>query len=260
MMRRLVQAVVTALLVGIAGPASAGSIDAAKIAAVDKAAAAFTALGKDSYQLGKTAPRESDPAVKPLVDAVYDTAGLAALAPIPFTDIDKLNDWSLKVVGVGSVYVFAGTGVSDPGQIQHVDEKLQKQLQQNTVDYGPEMGRYLDSSLQVTQALVTSIIAEIEAKPTQFKNPEVQHGLAQIRGGLKQTLGGVVTSLLTPGLDPAWMRARLPALKAMGPVAAMFLLPDDRKEVADMTNEVAGALPDPAVKQGLADFAKMMGS
>ena len=82
--------------------------------------------------------------------------------------------------------------------------------------------------------------------------------MPRFAGGLKQTLGGVVTSLLTPGLDPAWMRDRLPALKAIAPIAAKFLLPDDRKEIVDLTKQVAGALSDPVIKQDLGDFAKML--
>ena len=113
-MRRIVETMLLVCLLGFAGEAAAGTIEDSKIAAVDKAAAAFAALGKDSYQVGKSAPREFDPAVKPLIDAVYDTSGLGALSPIAFSDIDKLNDWSLKVVEVGSVYVFAGTGVLRP--------------------------------------------------------------------------------------------------------------------------------------------------
>ena len=246
-------------LVAYAGVAAAGTLDDATIAAVDTAATVLTAMGKDSFKPGNKPPRQSDPAVKSLIDTVFDTGGLMALAPIAFPDLDKLNDWSLKVVGVGSVYVFAGSGIADPSQLRDIDDKLQQRLERNTVDYAPEMGRYLDSSMQVTQALVTAVMTEMALKPTEFKNPQVQTGLARIRSGLKQTLNGVVTSLLTPGLDPAWIRGRLPPLNAIGPTAAKFLLQADRKEVADIANQVAAALSDAAVKQGLADFVKTLG-
>lgn len=258
-MRRCLFALLSIGLAVGAGAAWAGSLPAGKIAAVDKAAAGFAAMAKGSAESGKP-PRQSDPAVKALLDTVFDTQGLAALAPIAFADIEGLNDWSLKINDVGAVYVFAGTGISDPAQIANVTEAMTRRVGQNRIDFSPEMGRYLDASLQVTQALVLSVMAEMEAKPETFKNAQVQQGLAEIRGRVKQSLSGVLAWFLTPGLDPAWMRGRLPVLAAIAPVAAKFLQADDRRELSRTAQQVAGAVSDAAVKQGLTQFAKTIGT
>jgi hypothetical protein len=56
------------------------------------------------------------------------------------------------------------------------------------------------------------------------------------------------------------MRDRLPVLAAIAPVAAKFLQADDRQELSHTAREVAAALGDAGVKQGLAQFAKTIGT
>lgn len=258
-MRRLFFALLFVVFAAGTGAASAGNLPAGKIAAVDKAAASFVTMAKGSAESGKP-PRQSDPKVKPLLDTVFDTQGLAALAPIAFSDIGGLNEWSLKINDVGIVYVFSGTGITDPSQVTSIDEAMKQRVARNTVDFGPEMGRYMDASLQVTQALLVSVMAEMTAKPAEFKNAQVQQGLAEIRGGVRQSLHGVLTSFLTPGLDPGWMRGRLPVLADIAPVAAKFLGAADRQALSQTAQEVAGKIGDAEVKQGLAQFAKTIGT
>ncbi|HVC50534.1 MAG TPA: hypothetical protein VND87_00785 [Stellaceae bacterium] len=258
-MRRFLFAFSMLGLLVAAGAATAGNLPADKLAAVNKAAASFVVMAKGSAENGKP-PRQSDPQVKALLDTVFDTGGLAALAPIAFSDLNGINDWSLKINDVGIVYVFAGTGINDPSQLSNFTEKMRQKVGQNTIDYGPEMGRYLDSSLQVTQALLLSVMAEMSAKPDNFKSTQVQRGLTEIRGGVQESLNGVMTSFLTPGLDPAWMRERLPALAAIAPVAAKFLLASGRHELSETAQQVARSMSDATVKAALVQFAKTVGT
>jgi len=258
-MRRIVQVLWLAAIVGFAGTAAAAGLDQARIAAMEKAADVFLTLGKDAHQTGQP-PRQSDPAVRALLDPIFDTGGLAALAPIVFADLDKLNAWTMRVASVGSIYIFSGTGVPDFAHLHGVDEKLQQKVAENTVAYAPEVGRYFDSSVQVSQAMVAAVMAEVAAKPANFRNPQAERGLGQIRSGVKQTVSGVVTTFLTPGLDPAWMRARLAPLTAAAPVVAKFLAQDDRDELREVIKQVAAAVGDPALKQGLAALGEMFGA
>src|SRR5262249_46756202 len=101
----------------VGSPASAASLDIAKIAAIDKAADGFAAMARDAYRTGQP-PRQTDPAAKALLDTVFDTSALKDGTPVPFAEADKLNDWVLRVVTVGSVYIFAGTGITDFARLQ----------------------------------------------------------------------------------------------------------------------------------------------
>ena len=61
-----------------------------------------------------------------------------------------------------------------------------------------------------------------------------------------------------PG-KPEWLRARLPPLLALAPVAAKFLPAADRSEVREIAREVAGQFTDPEIKTALDNFAKAVG-
>jgi hypothetical protein len=241
-------------------PIQAAALDVAKIAAIDKAADGFSAMARDAYRTGQP-PRQTDPAAKALLDIVFDTSPLKTGGPVPFAEIDKLNNWVLRVVTVGSVYIFAGTGVTDFARLQAkpLDETQQRQIELNTAAFAPELGRYFDAEVQLEQALVETTMVELAAHPAGYATPQAEGGLNKMRGGLKQTLTGVIVTMLTAGLEPDWLRARLPPLIAVAPVAAKFLSPADRSELRDIAQEVAGQLTDPGVKSGLDNFAKAIG-
>jgi hypothetical protein len=259
MIRRLVR--VLWIAVFAAGNAAvAANFDPAQIAAIDKAADAFAEMGKDAYKTG-TPPRLSDATVKALLDVIFATEKLNdGPDSVPFERLDKLNDWLLRVVKTGMVYVFAGTGIADFEKAASVDAKAQQQTQQriaaNTVAFAPEMGRYYDAQLAVSRALIDSVTTELTAHPDKLTSAAATSGLAQMRNGMTQTLIGVVTTFMVPGIEPAWMRERELVLVAIAPSAAKFLDPGQRKKVGDTTLQVANSMSDQAVKDGLVAFAK----
>lgn len=247
------------LLTIMCGAAAAAGLDPAHMAAVDRAAAAFLAMAKDAYQSGNP-PREADPVVKPLLDTVFGTAGLNSSGPLPFAQLGSLNDWTVRVVAVGSVYVFAATGIPDFEHLTSLDEKQEQQIVRNTVAFAPEIGRYFDAELAIEQAMIECILAELAADPPTYQSQSARHGLETTRGGVKQTLTGVMTTLLTPGIDRQWVRARLPALTAIAPIAAKFLSAQDRSELRDIAAEVAERIDDPTAAAGLGAIAGVFGS
>src|SRR5580704_2745649 len=154
-MRRMVFGFLVVALAGFGGgTASAAGVDAAKVAAVKKAASDFTALAKGSETSGQP-PRESDPKVKALLDVVFDTSVLNTSQPLPASELGNVNEWMLQVLTVGTVYYFAGTGYTDFSKVAGLDqaaqEKLQQQINKNVAAFAPEMGRYLDAQLQVME-------------------------------------------------------------------------------------------------------------
>src|SRR5207253_532378 len=110
--------------------------------------------------------------------------------------MEKLNTWTLRVVSVGSVFIFAGTGIPDFSrlQAQGIDDKQRQQIVHNTVAFAPELGRYFDTELRLEQALVEAAMAEIAAHPAGYGTAQAQGGLAKMGAGLKQTLTGVLTT------------------------------------------------------------------
>jgi putrescine transport system permease protein len=98
--RRLGALAIVAALCAANADAMAAGVDAARIAAIDKAAAAFAVLAKDAYRSGAP-PREAEPAVGKLLGTLFDTAGLNGSSAPPFTEVDVLNDWLSRLAQVG---------------------------------------------------------------------------------------------------------------------------------------------------------------
>jgi hypothetical protein len=256
-MQRMLQVLFVLAISGFGGAAGAATIENARFAAVDKAADEFIALSKDSYKTGQP-PRQTDGKVGPLLDTVFNTAGVNEGPPAPMADLDKLNEWMLRVVRVGSVYVFAGTGIDDLSQIKALDQKQQQQITKNTAAFAPEIGRYFDAEIDLEHALIDAVDAEMKAHPEKYQSAQSQGGLAKLKGGLKQTLGGALSTFVTPGISVAWMRARLRPLTSIAPSIARSLAEPDRRQLADLSREVAGRIDDAEVKGGLQSFAKVL--
>ncbi|MFI4988681.1 MAG: hypothetical protein ACHQF3_14720 [Alphaproteobacteria bacterium] len=256
-MGRMLHVTALILLLALAGRAAAAPLEPQKLAAVQAAALDFAALAKDSYVSGQP-PRQADPAVKALLDTVFDMTALEAAEPLAFSELGKLNDWTIAVLKVGTVYMLAGTGTSDIAQAAG-DPKLAERIERNTADYAPEMGRYLDAQIRVMDAMIRSVAAHLAAYPQELEKPNVKSGLAKIRAGTKQTLVGALTTLLNRGLDDGWRRDRLPALAHFAPTAAKFLEPEDGRAVRQAALDVAETMPDPDVERGLMSLANIFG-
>lgn len=248
MRRALALAAVLATLA--ATPAAA--IDAARATLLTKTSEAFVDLAKGSHKSG-TPPRLSDPAARALIDTVFDTRELAAAGARPMAELGHLNAWNLAVLKIGVVYILAGTGATD---IATLDQAAQQRVEQNTVTFAPEFGRYFDAQLALQGAIVDTVQAFLaSASKDDLAKPNLRAGVQQIRSGLAQTIGGVIATLETTGLTDSWRRERLPALTAIGRKAAAFLLPEDARSLAGTARAAAGPMADPAVKAGLTAFA-----
>jgi hypothetical protein len=160
------------------------------------------------------------------------------------------------VLQTGAIYILAGTGIADITKASSAD---QKQIGLNIVAFAPEVGCYYDAQLAVPRAETDTLVAEIAANPDLFTSSQAMHGLATTRGGLTQTLIGIVTTFPLTGVDPAWIRDREVALMAFAPSAVKFLEADSRKQIAAAALRVAEGIEDPGAKEGLTAFAKAIG-
>src|SRR3954470_5987390 len=158
-MRRYVQ--ILTVLAALAAPCSiaqAQTLNAAKIDSINKAADSFLARAKDSQTTGQP-PRYSDPAVKPLLDTVFNTKDIEG-KPTPWSAVPLLQDWNRAALKVGLVYYLAGTGTDDASIVSKDPQKTQK-ANSNTAAFAPEFGRYYDAQLRIHAAMVDAAAAQV---------------------------------------------------------------------------------------------------
>jgi hypothetical protein len=250
-------ALALALLAAIALPAGA-QVDAAKLPAAKAAADSFVVMAKGSEKTGE-APRESDPAVKRLIEAVFDTRDVEAAKTIPFQTITQLSERMLTGLKVGVVYMLAGTGAADLNEIGKVADADMK-VNLNVIKFAPEMGRFYDFQMRIQGAVIDAVLARMAtAKPDELAKPSFVSGLADIRGGGARTVAGVIETLAINGLADQWLRDRQPALAAIAPKLAKFLLPEQKAELQKLAIACANVTDEPQVKQSLLQFAAVVG-
>lgn len=230
-------------------------VDSAKLPAAKAAADKFVALAKDSEKTGNV-PRQNDPAVKSLLDAVFDTRDVDAAQSIPFKSATALSERMLTGVKVGVVYMLAGTGATDISQLGSVaDAEIKVNL--NVIKFDAEMGRFFDFQIRMQSALVSSVLARLAAaKPGDWAKPNFKSGLDDVRQGTQRTVSGLIETLAVNGISEPWRRERLPALAAIVPKLAKFLEPEQKDQLHKLALACADVMDDPQVKQGLQQFAK----
>ena len=237
------------------GMAEAQTLDAARIARINTATESFLALAKDSHTTGKP-PRYSDPAVKPLLDTVLDTKQIESGKPLPWSDVQKLTDWSQAATKVGLVYYLAGTGTKDLNVVAK-DPTLTQKANQNTVIFAPEFGRYYDAQINLQSALIDTASAQVlAATPEQRKDPEFRKTLNNISDGAAKSVIGLLHTFVLEGLPADWLFLRVALLLKITPKAAKFLAPDDRQLLRNAAAEAATQIKDPDVKSGVNAIAR----
>jgi hypothetical protein len=238
----------------LSAPAFAdGALAPAKVVAVRKAADELTKMGAASRQTGQP-PREADAQVKTLLDTVFDIRLVSAAEPLPFSEIDRLNDWNKAVIDVGLVYILSGSRAADLTQAAS-DPTFPKQVEKNTVAFAPEMGRYMDAQLGMSQAMLALIDAHLAAHPADREKSNFKKGLPQVYDGSAQTLASAISTLPTAGLSDAWRKQRLTAMQSLGPHVAKIVDADDAKALYDMSLQAGQGSSDAELQAGLKKLA-----
>jgi clan AA aspartic protease (TIGR02281 family) len=215
--------------------AQAASLDLSRIAAVDQAADAFLAKAADAKKSGQV-PRQSDPAIAPLLDTVFDTNSLSHGA-IDFADLDKLQDWLARVAAVGGVYVAASRTVHDAGI------------------FGPEMGRFIDAAVRVMQAIADCITAELDTSAGQQLSPAELRKIEQSRTATTGSLENFIEADRGPGLTNVWVRERLTVMTTAAPSFARFLKPAQLARLRGAVVRMNGEVRDKTIRGGFASLA-----
>jgi clan AA aspartic protease (TIGR02281 family) len=215
--------------------AQAASVDPSRITAIDQAASDFLTRAAAARKTGEV-PRQSDPAVSTLLETVFDTGDLRHGTP-PYADLGKLDDWLLRIVAVGRVYIAAGRAVHDLGV------------------FGAEIGRFVDAAIAVEQAITDCMTAELIAHPGVTLSPTDQRKLAQLRAAVTDTIGEMIDLWREPGLTVGWVRDRVTALIAAAPSLARFLTPEELARLRAKTLRLAAAIRDKPLRGILSTLA-----
>lgn len=242
-----------AVVILLATAVAQARVDPAKLSAAQSAAARFLQLAKGSGTSGQV-PRESDPAVRPLLDMVFDTSDIAG--PVSFQELTPLSQRMVTGAQIGTVYMLAGTGAADLAGLAN-DPQADAKVNRNVVRFAPEMGRFLDFELVVQSAIVEAVLVQLaSATPAELARPNFQSGLASIRQGSLRTVASVIETLTVDGLSDEWRRNRLPALAGIAPRLARFLEPGQRADLERLAITCADAMSDPTLKRTLQAFAR----
>ncbi|WP_146618813.1 hypothetical protein [Rhodoplanes elegans] len=242
-----------AVVLLLAATVAQARVDPARLSAAQSAAARFMQLAKGFETTGQV-PRESDPAVRPLLDMVFDTSDVTG--PVSFQELTPLSQRMVTGAQIGTVYMLAGTGTTDLAGLAN-DPQADAKVNRNVVRFAPEMGRFLDFELVVQNAIVEAVLVQLaSAKPAELARPNFQSGLASIRQGSLRTVASVIETLTVDGLSDEWRRSRLPALAGIAPRLARFLEPGQRASLEQLALACADAMADPSLKRSLQAFAR----
>jgi hypothetical protein len=246
--------ILAAVLAAFVCPAAA-QVDRSKAAAAKSAADNFVKLSQGSEKSGN-APRATDAAAKPLIDATFDSRDVEGAKAVTFQDISGLSERMMNGVKVGVVYMLAGTGVTDLSQLGGVDDAAVK-VNLNVIKFAPEMGRFFDFQMRMQGAIIDAVLDRMAtAKPDDLNKPNFKSGLADIRQGSQRATAGVIETLAVNGIEAQWIRDRIPALTAIAPKLGKFLEPQQRAELQQLANACADVMDDAQVKASLQAFAK----
>jgi hypothetical protein len=223
-------------------------IDPAQLNGAKKAAGEFLALAKDAPATGRP-PRLAEPAIRALLDKVFDLARIEG-ATLAAADIPKAGDWFEAGDRVGAVYILAGTGVSDIGQLQNT-ANVQQRTQRNVAEFSAEFARYLDF-----QVKLAGIMAAAELKRGASSDAaEMKWGTETVRSTLAQSLIGSLTTLAYDGPGDEWRRQRLAVMTKVAADAARMLTADQARAVRQHALTVVPFVRDKSIQDGIRAMA-----
>lgn len=224
-------------------------LDRAKISAAEKAANDFARLGRDSFKSGQP-PRESDPAVKALLDIAFDSSA-GSPSSIEFSDLPRINQWMANGDKIGIVYMLAGTGTSNLAQAA-TNPKTAKLIPKNIASFQVEYGRFTDFQLALWNLALDAIVAKIDAaSEAERKNPKFVGGYIQFSNIIAQSIAGVLSTFATDGITDEWRRARLVPLKEIVPKARQALPLPMREKLRELAREVGDNSENTEIKASL---------
>lgn len=244
-------------MVQMTGLVGVDTLEQGRLSAIKTAAKTLLDRASDSHRAGNP-PRRSEPEMAKLIDLVFDASALNGKVLSP-AEIQNALDWFDIGDSVGTLYVVAGTGFSDPGKVP-ATEAMQQRMQANVVKFSDEFGRYVDFQITVLAAAAKAIAsAEKNSLPEDWEKSVAKAKQQGVRADLAQTMASDLVSLAYSGNSDRWRLARIAALKNVAPTAAAFLGPDEVKTVRERALQVVEYQQNPAVQDELRKLADLVG-
>ena len=228
-------------------------IEQAQLDNVKTAASDFLMLAKDSPTTGRP-PRQSEPTIAALLDKIFDLSEIEG-ATLAVSDVGKANEWFVAGDRVGTVYILAGTGVSDINKLPN-DPNVQRRTHRNVAEFAPEFARYLDFQVKLAGIMMDAEVNRTARAPQDTDRPEVKREIDEVRSTLAESLTGDLTTLAYEGLTDDWRRQRLAVMTQIAPKAATFLKPEQARALRDHALAVATFVRDKSVQDAVKGLAE----
>jgi len=232
---------------------SAASGLAPRSEAAQQAADRFATLAAGAATSGQ-APRLSDPVSGPLLNEVFDTSAIPVFTGT-HADMHAMEGWSGAVTKVGRVYMFAGTGVTDPAT--PMTDALQARVDHNLATYAPEIGRYFDAQVVLlSRVTATGYYVLVTGDYNETQRDE---GMQDLRGAARGIYAAdldTIAKTQTQGTaDDAWRLARVKVMVVMAPRLSTLADPTVYLPLQHKARDIEAATNDPALKAELELFA-----
>jgi len=232
-------------------------IDPARLSQIRDAADDFLSLAKDAHVTGRP-PRQTDPAVRALLDKVFDLASIEGTT-LTASDITKANEWFTAGDRIGTVYILAGTGASDITRLS-TDRNVQQRTHRNVAAFAPEFARYLDFQAKLATIMADAELNRAAKADEDLDHPAVKREFAEVRATLAESLTGDLTTLAYDGLNDEWRRQRLAVLMQVAPKAAKFLSPEQAQALREHALTVATFVREKPIQDTVRAFADVVAS
>jgi hypothetical protein len=242
--------------VRVAGTVGTARLDPARLRAIDGAYDAFMMQAREAYRSGNP-PRQFDTKVYALLSTVFDVGDLSSRT-LAGADIDEAIRWFNSGDTVGSVYVLAGTGVTDFAGLP-ADAAVQRQLRTNVVSFSDEYGRYIDFQVMLLAAIAAAQASHTATGPrAEVESADFKAKVAGIKPLLAQALKSDFISMVYEGLSDTWRLDRLTALARVAPLAARVLSRDDAASVREQALQTLPYFASDTVKARAREVAGMI--
>lgn len=235
------------LLVLLLGTAAHAEVAPEALRRGSEAAAAFARQVPPST--GATLPRLSDPAARPMLEALWNSEAVLAGRPQGEAGTPALQRWG--DAGAMALRRYLGilqTGVTD-----------QAELGRRIAAHQDELTRAFLFLLRVGTSVQQGARDRVSRFPAaRQREPEVTQALERLATGLAQISQGMLGLLRTPGLRPENSRAMAEALAQDLPLFQPLLTPPLRQAVAQSAAGVAPALQDAPTRAAVEQVRQML--
>lgn len=223
--------------------------------AADKAATDFAALAAPARRSGQV-PRETDPAVKPLLDAVYDLSVLRQDG-VTVGDLKAMAEWSRAVDKVSAEYYLAGTGLTGPLDLAQIGRSatLTARTNENIGRFAPETGRAFDAAMILSHIAGDVLLTLRQTNSAAFQKVEVQQSYAAAQRALYLQFRSSLIALGFPTLNDDWRRARLVPLGDLALSTGKLVVPADGGTLRQLAIDVSQCQGDQQVATKLLSVA-----